>query len=342
MKRAHKKVQKVEIRNENLSNIAIDVKGFSKMYRGNNNYAVRNASFQVKKGEFHGFIGANGAGKTTTIKSLIGAYANFSGKITIFGQKHTSLSAKKRMGYIPEMATFPKTLNTLQYITQMAHLAGISLKESKKYAIDALSDIGLSAIMRRKPSTFSSGQKKKVLLAQALVNKPDVIIMDEPAANLDPQARSEFFHTLKALQKREVAIFISSHILSELDQFIDSVTIIDGGSIVYSGTKANLTQGDNLSFVVVPESPKDNIKLEKIAKLLKLETKTVTNGEGIIIDVKNDIQQWTIMKNIIKEKIKLKKFASNVMTLQESYDFYVKKGSVDTQPKNLNVERGSE
>ncbi len=214
---------------------ALEVKGFTKKYKGAKKAAVSDVDFNVYPGEFHGFIGANGSGKTTTIKSLIGAYAKFQGKINIFGLDHLSEEAKSKVGYIPEAAKFPKGYSTYKYIVYMSYLSGLSMKESKAFAEQVLKDTGLEKLKNRNPNTFSSGQKKKVLLAQALVHNPEIIIMDEPAANLDPKARIDFFDTLKKLQEKGVAILISSHILTELDKYVNALTIIDGGKVVFTG-----------------------------------------------------------------------------------------------------------
>ena len=312
-----------------LSDIALEVKGFSKKYRGRTNYAVKNASFIVKPGEFHGFIGANGAGKTTTIKSLIGAYAKWEGEIKIFGSKNTSIEAKKRMGYIPEAANFPKNLNALEYITHMANLAGMPYKQAKVFAKQTLEQIGLGPVMGKKPTTFSSGQKKKVLLAQALVNNPDVIIMDEPAANLDPQARSEFFTELKKLQKQGKAILISSHILAELDTFVDSVTILDGGEVVFSGTTSSLNSNIALVYHF---SFRDKESKEKFTNYLEKQnlphkSEGPQQVQGKMIEEANVDKA---LAYIVKHGLALESMNSNRQTLQQAYDKYVKKGSVDT------------
>lgn len=320
------------------TNIALEVKSFSKRYRGRKDFAVKDASFVVQAGEFHGFIGANGAGKTTTIKSLIGAYAQWEGDIRIFGNKNTSIAAKRRMGYIPEAANFPKTLNALDYITHMANLAGIPFKEAKKFAKATLTDIGLGPVMKKKPNTFSSGQKKKVLLAQALVNNPDVLIMDEPAANLDPQARSEFFTELKKLQKQGKAILISSHILAELDTFVDSVTILDGGKVVYTGQTAELSSNIALAYHF---TFRDKESKEKFEKYLDKQKITHKREETLMIKAKMLTEENIdkALAYIVKNKLALESMNSNRQTLQQAYDKYVKHGSVDTKGQDTKNRR---
>lgn len=334
-------MKKTIVKEDSMANdsLALSVKGFSKKYRGRKNYAVQDVNFELRKGEFHGFIGANGAGKTTTIKSLIGAYAHWEGDIKVFGIKNTLIAAKKRIGYIPEAANFPKNLTALQYITHMSNLAGIPFKEAKVMAKKNLEEFGLGPVMHKKPTTFSSGQKKKVLLAQALVGNPDIIIMDEPAANLDPKARGEFFNELKKLQKEGKTIFISSHILAELDSFVDSVTILDGGKVVYSGSTEDLSSNNALVYHF---AFRDKESKEKFAKKLDQMSLTHTN-EGPLLMKATMLQEENIEKVlafVVKNKIRLENMISNRQTLQQAYDKYVQKGSVDTNASLNNKKSG--
>ncbi|CAM9119765.1 ABC transporter ATP-binding protein [Mycoplasma marinum] len=304
------------------------VEKFTKRYKGSKIPAVENASFKVMPGEFHGFIGANGAGKTTTIKSLIGAYAKFEGSVKMFGHKHSTAEAKKHIGYIPETAKFPKGMSTFKYIAYMSYLSGMSMSKAKKYALSKLEELGMKKVMWRSPNTFSSGQKKKVLLAQALVHDPDIIIMDEPAANLDPKARFEFFEDLKKLQKQGKSIFISSHILAELDKFVDSVTIVDGGTIVFSGSIAEATSNFDLEYLINLDNLDEHNKVIQILKEQKIEYRV--ERKGIIGKFLNNENIFKFMKNLVDAKIIPETFKNKKMNLEEVYKKYVVLGSRET------------
>lgn len=310
---------------------AIKITNFSKRYKGRDNYAVKDVSFEVQPGEFHGFIGANGAGKTTTIKSLIGAYAKYDGTVEIFGHLNKTKEAKLKMGYIPEAANFPRNLTAVQYIAHMANLSGMSMKAAREFAKKELTAVGLGNLLKAKPMTFSSGQKKKVLLAQALVANPDVLVMDEPAANLDPKARAEFFETLKELQQRGKAIFISSHILAELEHFITTVTILDGGRVVYSGQKDDLLSNEGLSYKFAFENKKDTKTFQEWVKAQKLDS--WKEQDFTIVQLKERKYLDKAVAFIAKEKLNVNTLTINKKTLQEAYDFYVRKGSNDTSSK---------
>ena len=148
--------------------VLVDVKNFTKKYPGTEKPAVQNLTFQIRKGQFHAFIGANGAGKTTTMKALVGAYAKWDGEIKINGIDNQKVEAKEKIGYVPEKAVFPKSFTSKEYLESMAKLAGLSKSEAKKFAKEKLKEFKMERLANKTPELFSSGQKKKILCAQAL------------------------------------------------------------------------------------------------------------------------------------------------------------------------------
>ena len=223
--------------------------------------AAKDVDFSVGHGVIHGFIGPNGSGKTTIIKAMIGAYIPNKGKILINGHKAGTAKANELIGYIPERASFPKHLNSVDYLTAMGELSGIKHKESKKRANEVLEALGMQDHAKRKPKSFSSGMQKKILLAQSLLTNPKILILDEPAANLDPTARKELFDQLIELRNQGKTILISSHILAELERLINEVTFIYYGEVIYSGPTKDLTKG------------KSDVFIKTLDNLLKVNTK---------------------------------------------------------------------
>ncbi|AGM25952.1 ABC transporter ATP-binding protein [Spiroplasma syrphidicola EA-1] len=241
--------------------LAIEIKNFTKKFKKFT--AVDNINISVKKGKIHGFIGPNGSGKTTTIKSLIGAIIATNGEFYINGLEATSVDAKKTIGYIPENARFPKHLKSLEYLAEMGYLRGIPYKEAKAKARKILVSLNLIKFKSKNPNTFSSGMKKKILLAQALMADPEVLILDEPAANLDPTARQELFNDLIKLRDQGKTILICSHILSELQDIADEITILNYGKVVYYGEVINASHNYFQFTVMEPEM------LEKLGQEIK-------------------------------------------------------------------------
>ncbi len=308
--------------NPNLDKDAVlEVVNLSKKYSYKGRYIINNLNFKVLKGQFHAFIGGNGAGKTTTMKSLVGAYTKFDGDVYLSGISNRLAASKKKIGYIPEIARFPEGLSTFDYLFIMASLSGVDKETATKYINDKLTEFNMIKLAKKSPNDFSSGQKKKILLIQALVHDPELLIMDEPAANLDPIARDEFFKLLKQLQHQGKAIFISSHILSELDKFADSATVLDGGKIVFTG---EINKHDNLYLLEV------NMKSELLELLNSKSIEYYYNEFNELIVTTTDIEflKSLLLKNIITGYHSYKK------TLQEIYNENVIKGSIETAKEN--------
>lgn len=281
------------IKQTHSKEVALEVQGYTKVYRGGKK-AVDNLSFSVKKGQFHGFIGENGAGKTTTIKAIIAAYKKYQGNIEIFGINSKKEESRKKIGYIPEYAKFPPAFTTIAYLIAMGQLSGMSKKDASTRANELIKELDIEDLAKRKPNDFSSGQKKKILLAQAIIHDPDIIIMDEPAANLDPSARIEFFSILKDMQKKGKAIFISSHILTELDKYVDSVTLLSKGKLVFSGTVEELRNTSKNKGYEMRSQNRDG--LEKIIKSSGLKYKD--EGGTFVIDYKSEKDVISLQKSV--------------------------------------------
>ena len=214
----------------------LEVKNLTKIYK-KSNQGVLDLSFNVKRGEIHALIGENGSGKTTTIRSISNAYTNYKGSILVAGFDNKTPKSHEKIGYVPEIALFPSELTTFQYLYSFARLSNLNKKQAIERIDYFLEKFHISDLKNKKPINFSSGQKKKVILIQALLHDPELIILDEPTANLDPSARHEFNTILKELHEQNKTIFICSHILKEMDSYVDSLTLINKGKLVYSGHK---------------------------------------------------------------------------------------------------------
>lgn len=199
-------------------------------------YSLKNINLEVRKGEFHAFIGENGAGKSTTIRILTGLNNDFEGDLFI-----NELNAKKdktarnKLCYIPDKTTFPTGISAYDFVYNLALLERNDKEQLRIELEEWIDKLDLREHMSKNPNKLSSGQAKKILLMRAALEKSNTIILDEPVAFLDPTSRLQFFELLKLLNKSGITIFMSSHILDEIKNYIDSVTFIKKGEIKWSG-----------------------------------------------------------------------------------------------------------
>lgn len=295
--------------NQEYADYAIYIKNFTKKFKKFT--AVDNATIKVKKGTIHGFIGPNGSGKTTTIKCLISAMVPTSGELLIHGQNSWTVAAKKRIGYIPEAARFPRRITTYDYLVSMGEVSGLDSKQAKKKTEEILKDLNLWKFKKRNPNAYSSGMKKKVLLAQSLLNNPDILVLDEPAANLDPTARTELFNDLRKLREQGKSVFISSHILSELQTLADEVTILNYSKVVYHGQ----VKEEQSRYEI---SSSDNAKLSKILAAKEI---AVEKHEGhLLVAAKHDEEIAEIVGLAVKAKITIRLLKPYIVDLQTMYE----------------------
>lgn len=204
--------------------------------------AVDHIDFEVKKGDIFGFLGPNGAGKTTTIRMLTTTLTPTSGTAKVCGYDilNQAIDVRKLIGLMPESPGFYDNMSALDILQFYAEFYGIPKSERKKKATELLEIMGLSEFMRKKIKTYSHGMRKRVALAQALINDPELLILDEPTGGLDPQGTYSFRRMIKGLRDKGMTIFLSSHILPEVQQICNRVGIINHGKIVAVDTIENL------------------------------------------------------------------------------------------------------
>ncbi|MFN8857062.1 MAG: ATP-binding cassette domain-containing protein [Planctomycetaceae bacterium] len=205
-------------------------------------WAVRNASFVVPQGSLHGFVGPNGAGKTTTLKSICTLLIPHSGTIRVLGLDVVSQSheVRRRLGFMPDHFSMYRRMTVFEYLDFFAAAYGIPLAQRDKVIDEVLVLTDMDGRRDELVGGLSRGMQQRVALSRVLVSDPDVLLLDEPASGLDPRARIELMEILRELKRMGKTIFVSSHILSELAELCDSVTIIDSGRIKYNGSIAGL------------------------------------------------------------------------------------------------------
>jgi len=210
--------------------------------------AVDGISFKVEKGEVLGFLGPNGAGKTTTMRILTGALPATSGKVEVAGFDvfERPLEVKRRVGYLPEVPPLYEELDVNAFVKFVGRIKGIRRAELRTEADRVLETCGLAEVRRRLIGNLSKGFRQRVGLAQALLGKPEVLILDEPTIGLDPNQIADIRDLIRKLAEDHTVI-LSTHILPEVVQLCRRVLIIKRGKVVADDTLENLT-ADNKSL----------------------------------------------------------------------------------------------
>lgn len=207
-------------------------------------YAVRGISFEVKEGDIFGFIGPNGAGKTTTIRMLSTLEDPTSGRLFIDGIDVINRPEEVRntIGYMPDYFGVYENITVREYLDFFASAYKIPSGKRPSIMNDVLALVDMEPLADRMVSTLSKGMKQRLCLAKTLLHNPRVLILDEPASGLDPRARIEIRALLKELSNMGKTIFISSHILTELSDIVDTVGIIEKGELLAFGAMAEISK----------------------------------------------------------------------------------------------------
>lgn len=249
----------------------ITVHGLTKSYGSSD--AVRNISFSVDRGEVVGFLGPNGAGKSTTMKILCGFLPADAGEVEIAGFNifSQSLQARSRIGYLPENVPLYPEMRVGEYLRYRAALKGVRSRRMREKVDDSLDLCFISHVRNQLIGTLSKGYRQRVGLADALVNEPDILILDEPTIGLDPAQIKEVRQLIKSLATRHT-ILLSSHILSEVEMTCSRVMILNKGRIMATGTPSELRERTGLSIsgpVRMEVQAGDQEAIQKVLKTLR-------------------------------------------------------------------------
>lgn len=213
-------------------------------YQNGQDVAVVNGlDLHIKKGEVFGFLGPNGAGKTTTVKMITGLLKPTGGSIRIDGHLAGRLSAQRLIGFMSENPQFYQYLKAREVLEFVGELFGLDRSRIKTLAVDLLDQVGLTKAKELPTRQFSKGMFQRLAFAVALVNDPQLLILDEPLDGLDPIGRLDFKRLIRHWQKDGRTIFFSSHILSDVEELCDRVAILDRGQLLKVGKPGELTRG---------------------------------------------------------------------------------------------------
>jgi ABC-2 type transport system ATP-binding protein len=300
------------------SDVIIETKALTKKF--GKLVAVDSLDVKVHKGVIHGFVGPNGAGKSTTIKLLVGAIRRTSGEGFIKGYPIGSVDARRAIGYSPERPSFYKDWTAFDYLVHMAALSGIKTAEAESRSQDLLEWLELSDFARAKVGGFSAGMKQRLSIAQAMSHKPELLVLDEPTANLDPDGRMSLLEKLKSLPMEQgVTVFISSHILSELEFLIDSVTLINKGRTVAEDSVKVMKEEIALNRYVLNTSNNEAV-VKALQGQAAIQEMKLGNDGAIHISSPDMAQlQSAVMTAVTKTGTLLKYFGEEQVKLEDFY-----------------------
>jgi ABC-2 type transport system ATP-binding protein len=205
--------------------------------------ALAGLSMTVPRGEIFGFLGPNGAGKTTSVKLLLGLLRPSSGEAWLLGEPIGDLGTRRRIGYLPELFRYQGWLDAREVLALHCELAPLPRSTWKEEITAALETVGLSERADDRVSTFSKGMQQRLGLAASLVGRPELVFLDEPTSALDPVGRHDVREIIRGLSARGTAVFLNSHLLSEVEQVCDRVAVVDHGRVIASGTMDELLSG---------------------------------------------------------------------------------------------------
>lgn len=292
----------------------LEVKGLKKVI--GKREIIKDLNFSVKEGEIYGFLGPNGAGKTTTIRMLVGLILPTAGEVKICGEnlKNNKEKALKDVGAVVENPELYKYLSGRENLMQIARIRGVSKEEVQ----DLIKLVGLENRINDKVKKYSLGMKQRLGLAAALIGNPKLLILDEPTNGLDPSGIIDFREIVKqAAKERGMAVFVSSHILSEVQQLCDRVAFINNGVIkAVEDMNQAVTGTEKESLTLVTSSKK-----EKVIDILRNQPFVLTseiNEAGINIVVQSGTTP-ELVKALVKADVLVEEIYRNREGLEQRY-----------------------
>lgn len=296
--------------------------------------AVKGVSFTIERGRVVGFIGANGAGKTTTMRMMVTLDLPTAGRIRVGGKDVTDEPAavRRQVGWMPDAFGTYENMTVFEYLDFYGRAFGYRGEERRKRIGEVMEFTDLEVIADRPMDTLSKGMAQRLCLGRTLVHDPEVLILDEPAAGLDPKARIEFKNLVRLLAGQGKTIFISSHILSELGEMCDQLLFIDNGKIVHHGTTESLTREHTVEAVVEIRVTGDPAPLQDwIGHAAGIEiTDRLKNGARVRVADADDERLAAVLRNLIADGLPVTAFFKLERRLEDAFVDMLK-----TQPPPL-------
>lgn len=261
---------------------AVEVKNLVKDFKGalgvERVRAVKDVSLQIAPGEVYGLIGPNGSGKSTTMKAVLGLVAPTSGATAIFGRNSLKVDSRNEVGFLPENPYFYKHLTAAETVRFYGKLCGMRGRKLKERIGELLELVGLQDARDRRLKGFSKGMLQRIGLAQAMVQDPQLLVLDEPTAGVDPTGSRQIRDLILELKNRGITVFLCSHLLEQVQQVCDRVGIIHQGVLVNEGRLDELISVENRTELIL-ENASENL-LDQIRSLVDVTYQAEVVSEG--------------------------------------------------------------
>lgn len=256
--------------------------------------ALDGLNLEVESGQIFGFLGGNGAGKTTTIKILMSLIFPTEGRAKILGQDISSVGMRARIGYCPENPYFYDYLKASELMNYFGELFGFDASQRKRKTEELLTRVGLDEKdWNKQLRKFSKGMLQRVGLAQALINEPEIVFLDEPMSGLDPIGRREVRELIAGLREKGTTVFMSTHILSDIEALCDRVAILRKGKLAATGKLDELLQesGENQGFEINLKGVSATDLTEKIRDIGGADVFAKPNGANVHVLNETDVEK---------------------------------------------------
>lgn len=276
--------------------------------------AVDDLNLQVPEGSVFGLLGPNGAGKTTTIQMILGNVFPTAGDATVFGKRVGDISAKRRLGFLPEKFQFHDFLTAEEFLYFHGRLAGMDWPNLRERTGAVLDLVGLADRRKSRIKGFSKGMQQRIGLAQAIIHDPELVILDEPTSALDPIGRKDVRDTISHLKEMGKTVMLNSHLLSEVEMACDSLAIINHGKVIRQGTLDELLSTRSTVEMEVRSMNEDTER--RIASFATMQSR---EGDVITVGVQDDDQISALAEAVVNSGAKLMRLNYFRQTLEDYF-----------------------
>lgn len=278
--------------------------------------AVKNLSFEIKKGSCTALLGPNGAGKTTTLRMLAGLLHPTSGKIAFDGMENGD--NRKYIGYLPQHPVFYNWMTANEFLVYVGQLAHLSKQESQRRADELLELVGIADAKKKKIGGFSGGMKQRLGIAQAMIHEPKLVMLDEPVSALDPVGRREVIEMMRQLKEKTTILF-STHVLHDAEEVCDDIIIIRKGELAISDSLVDLRRKHQHDVIMIEAENDITDWASGLTTLSAVQEVTIDKTMATIIVTELEAARNAILQEIWTKKIPVTTFKIGQSSLEDVF-----------------------